>query len=102
MAGLPPIGGAPVSSLPVKPISDSRAAAQKAFFDAALGRAGAVRTPPAPAAAQAPARAQAAQAAQPVAQASQPASLQPASLQASSEDAPQRIPRPGSLINIVV
>jgi hypothetical protein len=78
---LPPISSQPAPRLP--PASDSRATAQRAFFEAALGRA------PAPVAATSPAgRAKAT---------NPPAAAAPV-------DAPQRPANaaPGSLLNIVV
>ena len=86
---LPPISARPVSPLtqPGRSVADARAA-QKAFFDAALGKAQAPATAP-----RAP----------PVAAA--PASPRPSPILTAAPTAqpsPDRPMRPGSLVNIVV
>lgn len=77
--------------------SAARSAAQRAFFDAALGRSGA------PAAPQATRGAQAAQTIQ-AAQAAAPAPVQRAELRPATAptEPPARILRPGSLLDIRV
>ena len=80
---LPPISGQPIPA--ARPIADPRAAAQRAFFQAALGKTSAPQ-----AAAPAP---HVAQSAPPIFRAAAP----PTDLQR-----PDRSARPGSLVNIVV
>jgi hypothetical protein len=83
---LPPISGQPIPA--ARPIADPRAAAQRAFFQAALGRAQAPQ-PTAPTAAPTPmTRTQASAVAAPRA----PIEAQ----------APDRSARPGSILNITV
>ena len=83
---LPPISGQPIPA--ARPIADPRAAAQRAFFQAALGKASAPQTAaPTPQVAQA-----ASQTFRPPAPAAPPTDLQ----------RPDRSARPGSLVNIVV
>ena len=84
---LPPISGQPISpaAQPSRSVADARAA-QKAFFDAALGK---VQAPAAP------------QRAAPAAAAPQRPSPILASTPAA-EPSPNRPMRPGSLVNIVV
>ncbi len=78
-----------------EPASPARTAAQRAFFDAALNKAGAS----VPAAAPAPvARTQAAGAVQPAATRLRAERVETQ----TAEEAPQRILRPGSLIDIKV
>jgi hypothetical protein len=75
---LPPISGQPIP--PTRPIADPRAAAQRAFFQAALGQAQAPAAP-LPARMQAP---------------------EPAARVHTDAQAPDRSARPGSLLNIRV
>jgi hypothetical protein len=85
---LPPISGQPVPA--ARPIADPRAAAQRAFFQAALGKtAGPQAAAPTPQVAQA--------APQPFRAAAQAPTAPPTDLQR-----PDRSARPGSLVNIVV
>jgi hypothetical protein len=85
---LPPISGQPVPA--ARPIADPRAAAQRAFFQAALGKTAAPQ-----AAALTPQVAQAAP--QPFRAAAPAPAAPPTDLQR-----PDRSARPGSLVNIVV
>ena len=83
---LPPISGQPIPA--ARPIADPRAAAQRAFFQAALGKTSAPQaTAPTPQVAQA-----APQTFRAPAPAAPPTDLQP----------PDRSARPGSLVNILV
>jgi hypothetical protein len=84
---LPPISGQPVPA--ARPIADPRAAAQRAFFQAALGKASAP-TAAAPASAAAPAAR---------AQATAPVAAPRIDLDGK---APDRSGRPGSILNITV
>ena len=77
------------------PAGDGRSAAQRAFFDAALGRAGSPAATPAP------------KAASPVAAAAPRFDLRPSAspnpaASTSPGEAPNRILRPGSLLDIRV
>jgi hypothetical protein len=85
---LPPISGQPIPA--ARPIADPRAAAQRAFFQAALGKASAPQ-----AAAPAP---QLAQAAPQTFRTPAPAPAAPP----TDRPPPDRSARPGSLVNIVV
>jgi hypothetical protein len=85
---LPPISGQPVPA--ARPIADPRAAAQRAFFQAALGKASAPQ-------AAAPPTQVAQPAAQPFGAAGPAPAAPPTDLQR-----PDRSARPGSLLNIVV
>jgi len=86
---LPPISGQAISpqTLPTRSVSDARAA-QRAFFDAALGKV------QAPAAVQRAAPATAAPA--------RPSPILNAAPAPAAEPSPDRPLRPGSLVNIVV
>jgi hypothetical protein len=85
---LPPISGQPIPA--ARPIADPRAAAQRAFFQAALGKTSAPQAAaPAPQMARAAPQAFRVPAPAPTAP---PADHQP----------PDRSARPGSLVNIVV
>jgi len=83
LAAIPPLSsgaGQPIGPGRQDASAQARVAAQRAFFQAALGQA----------------QAASATAAQPRPQTSTPIQT------ATSDDAPQRIPRPGSIVNIVV
>jgi hypothetical protein len=85
---LPPISGQPIPA--ARPIADPRAAAQRAFFQAALGKTSAPQaTAPTPQVAQAAPQTFRAPAPAPAAS---PTDHQP----------PDRSARPGSLVNILV
>jgi hypothetical protein len=83
---LPPISGQPAPA--ARPIADPRAAAQRAFFQAALGRAEASQAPAATAAPTPMTRAQAQALAAPRTE--------------PTTQAPDRLARPGSILNITV
>jgi hypothetical protein len=83
---LPPISGQPAPA--TRPIADPRAAAQRAFFQAALGQTQAPQAK-APTAAPVPTTRAQAQAIVPPRAAAEP-------------QAPDRLARPGSIVNIVV
>ncbi|MBV9511578.1 MAG: hypothetical protein JO303_15000 [Caulobacteraceae bacterium] len=88
---LPPINRPLAPAQPIRPASDAKAAAQKAFFDAALRRApaAAAASPGLPVAASR-------SAVQPVATPLRP-------LPADEPDQPvDHLPRPGSIVNILV
>jgi hypothetical protein len=88
---LPPISGQPAAA--TRPIADSRAAAQRAFFQAALNQ---IQAPAAP-------RQTAAPAAAPPAHPAQMMTPAPATPQVQANaQAPDRLARPGSLLNIRV
>jgi hypothetical protein len=88
---LPPISGQPIPA--ARPIADPRAAAQRAFFQAALGKAqGAQAAAPTAQLATAAPQAARIQTAAPVASQRAPTTAQP----------PDRSARPGSLLNITV
>jgi len=87
---LPPITGAQSPIQGIQPASNPRAAAQKAFFDAALRRAQEAGAPQA-------AAPTAATAARPAA----PVRVQPPAVQIS-DTPPDRPMRPGSMVNILV
>lgn len=89
---LPPISGQPTSS--IAPINGSRAAAQRAFFDAALKRNQGVDASASVAAPKAAASSVTAAPAAPV-RAQQP-------LVQISDEPPTRPLRPGSMVNILV
>jgi hypothetical protein len=86
---LPPISGRPISppALPSRSVADARAA-QKAFFDAALGKV------------QAPTTVQRAAPAATPAPTMRPSPILTAA--PTAEPSPDRPMRPGSLLNIVV
>ena len=83
MADIRPTSWQPAAA----PTAPARTAAQRAFFDAALGRAGAPTTAAAPVPAVAP---------------SAPAPQKPLQASAMSEEPPKKILRPGSLVDIRV
>jgi hypothetical protein len=85
---LPPISGQPIPA--TRPIADPRAAAQRAFFQAALGKASAPQT-----------AAPASQVAQVAPQTFRAPAPTPATPPADVQR-PDRSARPGSLVNIVV
>ena len=91
---LPPIRPGSTPPLPARttPVGGARAAAQRAFFEAALTKAGA------PAAAQAPAPVQATSAVQPSVTRLRGETVMPQ----PEPEAPTRYPRPGSLVDIKV
>jgi hypothetical protein len=86
---LPPISGQPIPA--TRPIADPRAAAQRAFFQAALGRAQAPQAgaPPAQVATSAP-------------QAARLHTTAPIATPRADNQPPDRSARPGSIINITV
>jgi hypothetical protein len=86
---LPPISGQPIP--PTRPIADPRAAAQRAFFQAALGRAQAPE-------AAAPTR----QVAAAAPQATRVQTTAPAATPRTDAQPPDGSARPGSIINITV
>lgn len=95
---LPPINGRP-SQLPATTApgtSDARSAAQRAFFQAALNKAGAA------APTSAPVRTAAPQAAAPASRAVQPAVTRVTNETLAQQPQPTRILRPGSIIDIKV
>lgn len=86
---LPPINRSLTPTQPIRPAGDTRTAAQRAFFDAALRRTQetAAPAPATPVVAQPRMTSAPIRAAQPTADADQPT---------------DRLPRPGSLVNILV
>ncbi len=91
---LPPVRSGSTPPLPASatPAGGARVAAQKAFFQAALTKAGA------PAATQAPTRVQAPGAVQPAVTRLRAETVMPK----PDDEAPTRYPRPGSLLDIKV
>jgi len=99
------IGGSPPPALrPITPVrSEAARAAQRAFFEAALGKTPAVSQPPAVVRVQTPAPTSATRPASAIASLASAFSAKPSAQSGSATDTPPaRVLRPGSIVDIKV